>query len=72
LGTTEYFEHKAKRFPKQDLEVPIAENQAFLLSDRKQRDAFKGRYQSTTALYYKGQPEFELLLDRIHQYLHKL
>ena len=72
MGSEEYFEHKTKRFPKQDLEVPIAENQAFLLSDPKQRREFKARYQSTAALYYNGQPAFEDLIDRISQHLKHL
>lgn len=69
IGSEAYFNHKTKRFPKQDLEVPIAENQAFLLSDPELREKFKGRYRSTAKLYYKGQPEFEDLLARISQYL---
>jgi len=72
LGSKEYYVHKLKRFPKQDLEVPIAENQAFILLDPKQRQEFKARYQSTSALYYNGQPEFEALLNRIYQYLSRL
>jgi hypothetical protein len=72
LGSEEYFEHKTKRFPRQDLEVPIAENQAFLLSDPKQRDEFKARYESTAALYYNGQPVFDDMIDRISQHLKSL
>jgi anaerobic selenocysteine-containing dehydrogenase len=69
LGTAEYFEHKKKRFPSQDLKTPIAENQAFLLFDSRLREEFKSRYQSTSALYYRGQPPFEEILERISQYL---
>src|SRR5690606_21494644 len=55
IGTAEYFTHKNKRFPKVDLEIPISENEAFLLSDQVLRDQFKERYQATASLYYKGQ-----------------
>jgi hypothetical protein len=72
LGSEDYFAHKAKRFPKQDLDIPIAENQAFLLSNPAQREKFKARYQSTANLYYMGQPDFEDLLIRISQYVNRL
>lgn len=69
IGTDAYHAHKKNRFPKADFEIPVAENPAFLLSDSVQREAFKIRYQQTSKLYYKGQPEFEELLATIHQYI---
>lgn len=72
LGTHEYLEHKEKRFPKEDFEIPINQNEAFLLSDMSLRSDFQKRYESTKALYYKGQPTFEVLLKSIHQYLDKM
>jgi hypothetical protein len=72
IGTTEYEKHKIDRFPKQDLEVPIAKNQAFLLSDPKIRAAFKKSYEETKALYYNGQPDFDKLLGRMKDYIDKL
>jgi len=65
IGTEAYFEHKKARFPKKDLEFPISENEALLLSNPDQRSEFEKRYKATAALYYKGQPEFEELLDKI-------
>jgi len=72
IGTNEYNEHKLVRFSAADLEVPIQSNEAFLLSDAKLRERFKQRYNATAALYYKGQPDFEDILKRIHQNLDRL
>jgi nucleotidyltransferase AbiEii toxin of type IV toxin-antitoxin system len=69
IGTPDYNAHKAKRFPTADLQVPIAENEAFLLSNVEVRKAFKKRYEETAALYYRGQPPFDELLSRIQEYL---
>jgi len=65
IGTEAYLEHKKKRFPKEDLDIPIRENEAFLLSDSALRVNFRQRYEITKALYYKGQPPFDSLLERI-------
>jgi hypothetical protein len=65
IGTKEYEKHKVDRFPKQDLVVPIAKNEAFLLSDLEIRTAFKNSYEETGALYYNGQTDFDKLLGRI-------
>lgn len=72
IGTAEYTEHKEKRFPKKDFEIPIAENEAFLLKGSEVRDSFKKRYESTKALYYNGQPDFDSVLDRIRSFIEKL
>ncbi len=72
IGTDEYLAHKADRFPAADLAIPIAENEAFLLNDPGLRSSFRKRYESTAALYYKGQPDFGKVLDRIRNYLNKL
>ncbi len=72
IGTEEYLKHKNVRFPKIDLEISITENEAFLLSNPDVRARFVKRYQGTASLYYKGQPEFETLLERIHEFLNRL
>lgn len=72
IGTTEYEKHKIERFPKQDLVVPIAKNEALLLSDPEIRATFKKSYEETEALYYNGQPDFDKLLDGITGYINKL
>lgn len=72
IGTPEYMVHKEERFPKPDFAIPVAQNEAFLLTDPSVRISFKKRYADTAALYYNGQPDFEVLLARIHQYIDKL
>jgi nucleotidyltransferase AbiEii toxin of type IV toxin-antitoxin system len=72
IGTREYLDHKAERIRGKDKEIPLAENEAFLLSDPKLRKSFVTRYEKTASLYYKGQPPFDELLAIIHENLHKL
>lgn len=72
IGKSEYEAHKQKHFPKLDLQVPILENEAFLLSDPEIRADFTKRYEATKNLYYQGQPPFEEVLARIKNNLMKL
>lgn len=72
IGSAAYYEHKEKRFPQADLALPICKNEAFLLSDPKVQSEYNKRYQSTSAIYYRGQPLFEEILDRLHACLDKL
>ncbi len=68
IGTDEYIAHKKTRFPIRDQEIPLAENEALKLSDPNLRARFEQRYKATASLYYKGQPEFNTLLERIHEF----
>lgn len=72
IGGPEYLSHKEKRFPKADLEIPIPKNEAFLLSSDEIRSAYESRYKRTAALYYKGQPSFDELIERIKEHIQKL
>ena len=72
IGTEAYFQHKEERFSNKDKETSIIENQAFLISNHEKRLEFKKRYEATSRLYYKSQPPFEELLQRILEHLHKL
>jgi hypothetical protein len=72
VGTEAYLEHKKKRFPKEDFDIPIGENEAFLLNDTALREKFRTRYEVTKALYYKGQPFFDSLLERISAHVGRL
>lgn len=63
-----YRAHKARRFRSGDEQV-IARNPAFVLADAAQRERFALEYRKTQALYYQGQPDFDALLARIHQYI---
>ncbi len=71
IGTQEYLDHKEARLSDADLKVPIAENEAFRLSNVELRSKFIKRYKATSKLYYKDQPEFETLLTRIHEFLNR-
>ena len=72
INTEEYHRHKKARFPKQDYAIPIAKNEAFLISSPELRSQFRRRYKDTAALYYREQPDFDDLLGRLKLYLDKL
>ncbi len=72
IGTPEFEKHKMDRFPKQDLAIPIIENEAYLLDDPVLRAKFRKSYEETKTLYYNGQPDFDELLDRIKTNINKL
>lgn len=72
IATDEYSSHKQFWFRKADLEVPINENQAFILSDQDLRADYRQRYASTAALYYSGQPDFDEMLSFIATFLDRL
>ena len=72
IGTEAYVSHKKIRFPAKDFEIPIAKNQAFLLSSIEIMEAFTKQYERTKELYYKGQPPFKELLDKIHSVINRL
>jgi len=63
--------HKANRFPPNDYEMPIADNEAFLLESSELRERFTERYKRTGKLYYKGQPDFDRLLAEIDKWVKK-
>ena len=63
-----YQERKTQRFRSGDEQV-IARNPAFILADSAQRERFVLEYRKAQALYYQGQPDFDALVARIHQYI---
>jgi len=72
LGTGNYIDHKTRRFPTIDLAAEVSQNEAFLLSSSHLRSKFRERYLSTASLYYKGQPDFEEILERIQTWLPRM
>jgi hypothetical protein len=72
IGTPEYLAHKAARIKGADNQIPLKDHPALILSDSEIRESFQKRYQSTSKLYYNGQPEFEQLLARIAVHLPRL
>ncbi|MFC3114123.1 nucleotidyl transferase AbiEii/AbiGii toxin family protein [Cellvibrio fontiphilus] len=72
IGTDAYHAHKRARFPEKDYQIPIAENEAFILSDVATRKLYQENYLATSALYYREQPNFDALLERIRSVLDDL
>lgn len=72
IGTAEYLAHKKTRIKGADKEIPLHQHPALLLNDQVIRASFKNRYQSTSKLYYNGQPDFEDIISRIHDNITKL
>lgn len=72
IGTDAYYAHKEARFKGKEKDIDIKNTEAFLLSNQALRENFKQRYAATAALYYKGQPSFDDLLEKIHHQLQRL
>lgn len=68
MKTPAYQARKKQRFRTGDEQV-IARNPAFVLAYAEQRQRFAQEYRKTVALYYQGQPDFAVLMDRIQQYI---
>lgn len=68
IGSEEYILHKSKRIKGADAEIPLSEHPAFSLVDPKERESFKKQYQLTANLYYKGQPDFEVVMAEIDKH----
>jgi hypothetical protein len=66
IGTGAYLRHKARRFRQGD-EADLTLNPAFNL-DEDTRARFAAAYVSTRSLYFRGQPEFAEMLDRIEEH----
>ncbi len=64
IGTADYLEHKARRFPKAD-NLKLDENEAFLLNDGSIYKQYENAYDQSTSLYYREQPKFETIIKRI-------
>lgn len=71
IGTEGYLAHKDARFPQAD-EQNLTKNPAFLLADDALRAQFAAAYAVTGALYYREQPSFVSLLERIGENLDRL
>jgi len=72
IGSPEYAKHKSIRIKGADNLIQLNEHPSLLLSEQEVRESFKKRYLSTSKLYYKGQPSFEEILERINSNLHNL
>jgi len=68
IKTDRYQTRKVERFSKSD-NLIISQNPAFLLSDSEDRKLFESEYKKVASLYYKDQPNFADLLNRISEHL---
>ena len=66
VGSKDYFEHKDSVFQNAD-EKNLANNQAFVMTNKEIRDYYTERYEESSILYYKGKPSFSEVLARISQ-----
>lgn len=71
IETEGYQKHKKKRFRQEDNPI-IRENEAFRLRDPATRLEYKKAYKNSRNLYYKGQPEFDEIMNFIQTYLERL
>ncbi len=72
IGTKEYLEHKDRRFRGGDKEIPIQEQEAFLLKNAETRKLLEKEYQNTSALYYQGQIALDDIFKKISENLSNL
>jgi len=71
IGTSAYEKHKKERIKGADNAIPLSSHPAIKLEDEYIRDSFKQRYLSTSNLYYRGQPDFEQIVERINLHSNK-
>jgi hypothetical protein len=70
IGTSEYLEHKKKRF--KSLDHNVAKSGACTIEDESIRKQFETEYGKAAPLYYRGQIAFDKILTRIQQDLLRL
>lgn len=71
IGTDAYLEQKAKRFRTAD-DMDLTRNPAFVLAEPAVREKLASAYAASEALYYRGQPPFEEIIDSIQGWASKL
>lgn len=71
IGQERYEKRKKERFRKAD-QLLISENPAFLFDEMAEISQLENAYQSTSALYYAGQPTFAELTSRIKSFVDRL
>jgi hypothetical protein len=70
VGSDDYKAHKNRRFRSEN--PIITENEAFMLSDPKNFDAYEKAYEVTKSLYYRARPTFLEILTRIKEHAEQL
>jgi hypothetical protein len=72
IGSEKYKEHKKKRIKGADATIDLKNHPALTLEDENIFNSFKERYQKSSNLYYKGQPDFDDIMARIRAHIHLL
>jgi len=71
IGTEEYLNLKKDRFS-HPIDVDIANNEAFKLSDPEQKKQLEAEYAQISGFFYDQQPSFDEILARIHKNFERL
>lgn len=71
IGTSAYFEHKARRFRQAD-QPDLRQNPGFLLNAPGVRETYEAAYERTRALYYEDRPSLTEILERLDAWLDRL
>lgn len=71
IGTPEYHARKEHRF-REDDNLNIAKNEAFLLSEPATRKQYTLAYQATASLYFNEQIPFETIMGKIQEWIDRL
>lgn len=71
IGTSAYFEHKARRFRQAD-QPDLRQNPSFLLNAPGVRETYEAAYERTRALYYEDRPSLSEILERLDVWLDRL
>ena len=72
IGTEQYKEHKQKRIKGADAAMNLAIHPALKLDNQTIYETYKDRYQKSSNLYYKGQPDFDEIITSLRGNMHKL
>ncbi|PUZ30213.1 nucleotidyl transferase AbiEii/AbiGii toxin family protein [Chitinophaga costaii] len=72
IGSPEYQAHRAAWITGKDALIPVNEHPALLIEDTQLMADFTARYVATEALYYRGQPDFAVVIRRIREKLPSL
>ncbi len=71
IGTDKYESYKEERFRTGDIRK-ISENEAFLLSDSETYKLYESAFSKSTDLYYKDQPTFDEIMEKINSHIERL
>lgn len=71
IGTPDYLQFKDVKFSSND-EKDLTKNEAFLLGDAETRELFIKEFENTKGLYYREDPSFEKIMERIGEFLNKI